>query len=184
VRIRDWRTSFSVLLICMAAICSWGDQCSSPLIPHADADNEREFQNVYQCFNKSSFSNWVAYTPTILGFSTPSIIQFMWRRVGDTLFVKGIFDPGTPSGVASISLPNSLSINYGPLNNQFICGSWSNASSGATQVYALIATGSTNDIRFSEGNGTNLQSLNGFQVTEAGQYVYVQFDVPIIGWSF
>src|SRR5271165_2517621 len=49
MRIRDWRISFIILLLCMVVELSWGDQCASPLLVHSDADNQREFQNVYQC---------------------------------------------------------------------------------------------------------------------------------------
>lgn len=40
---------------------------------------------------------WVAYTPTFTGFGTAANVQIYSRRVGDTLYIRGRFQAGTPS---------------------------------------------------------------------------------------
>jgi hypothetical protein len=52
-----------------------------------------------------AMSDWVAYTPTIVGFGTPTGVQVWSRRVGDSLEISGSFIAGTPTAVtASITM--------------------------------------------------------------------------------
>ncbi len=74
MRIKDWRIAFGFLLLCGLVECSWGASPSqgSVILPHEDAANEREFQNVYQNINTK---------PTIYtGAGPPS---FAPQKIGD-----------------------------------------------------------------------------------------------------
>jgi hypothetical protein len=49
---------------------------------------------------------WATYTPVFTGFGSPTNIEFEWRRVGDTLHVRGRFQSGTTTATeARLSLP-------------------------------------------------------------------------------
>ena len=56
--------------------------------------------------------NWTTYTPTFVGFGTPSNVYFEWRRVGDSIDIRGYFTSGTTTGVLpTMTLPASLNLN-------------------------------------------------------------------------
>lgn len=58
----------------------------------------------------AAISDWTSYTPTLGGFGTPTSVNFIYRRVGDSLQIRGRFTAGTlTAATASISLPNGLS---------------------------------------------------------------------------
>ncbi len=65
-----------------------------------------------------TITNWASYTPTLVGFGTPTNVNFNWKQIGDTVYVSGVFRMGTTTGVsATISLPNSFTILYGTAGN-------------------------------------------------------------------
>ena len=131
-----------------------------------------------------TITNWVRYTPSLTGFGTPFGVDFMWRRVGDTLSVKGTFIPGTPTAsAATISLPGSLVASITAVSNQYICGSWSNATASLVTEYAIYLAGNDSFVTVAIGNGTFLIPALGNQVSTAGQDFYAGFEVPITGWS-
>jgi len=51
-------------------------------------------------------SDEIAYTPTFVGFGTPTGVNFKWRRVGNKMQIRGTFTAGTTTAVeAQIGLP-------------------------------------------------------------------------------
>lgn len=75
-----------------------------------------------------TITDWVAYTPTFVGFGTPSDVQIWSRRVGDTLEVRGRFVSGTSTAVEA-------RINLG------FNGTDGNVSSSATKITDIQLTG-------------------------------------------
>jgi len=74
MRVRDWRIAFALLLLCGAAIASWGAStsttgCETPLLPShtSQASDDREFQNVYQCLTAPDIHNATISTATVTG---------------------------------------------------------------------------------------------------------------------
>lgn len=141
------------------------------------------------------FANWVAYTPSFsVGWGTPSNIAFWYRRMGDTLKVRGTFTTGTVAGSnGTISLPSNLTIDSTKISAAgkdvfgWIIGSttgteapvtagetgWAHATSGMTTIeYGGQTDGSTFIPR-------NVNSVFG-----SSRIIYVEFEVPISGWSF
>lgn len=59
-----------------------------------------------------SSTEWAAYTPTLsAAFGTTSNVNFLWRRVGDTIEVRGTFTIGTTAAsLGTITLPNSYTL--------------------------------------------------------------------------
>lgn len=68
-------------------------------------------------------TNWTAYTPTITGVGTASSVVFFYKRVGDTVYVKGVFTTGTcTASNVSITTPGSFTINAAHANIDFLLG--------------------------------------------------------------
>jgi hypothetical protein len=67
------------------------------------------------------FTEWTAFTPTWGGSTTPAFShnKGMWRRVGDTIEMRGAFElsGSVPGGNPSLELPSGLSINENKLGN-------------------------------------------------------------------
>src|ERR1039458_711815 len=71
-----------------------------------------------------TITNWVVYTPTYGGLGTVTNSHIFWRRIGDTIEIRGSFATGTPTATAaSISLPNSnVADNSGKIPSVQVCG--------------------------------------------------------------
>lgn len=62
-------------------------------------------------------TSWVDYDPTFTGWGTPSAIDFKWRRVGDSMEIRGVFTSGVATAVIGrISLPTGASLDTAKLN--------------------------------------------------------------------
>ena len=133
-----------------------------------------------------TYSNWASYTPTIGGAGTPTNVKFYWKQIGDTIFVKGTFNTGTQSGNATISLPNSTSINYSKLSNAIswlgIAGRiinapfYDTASVGQQSTGALCADGSTTSSVY--WTNSNNYAAGSWQ-SNSGDAWTCYFDYPI-----
>lgn len=136
-------------------------------------------------------SQWVTYTPTLLGMGTVSN-NVAYRRIqGDYLFVKGFFTTGTPTAVlATIPVSAGLTISSAksPISNNTgnsgpICGyfAFQNAASSSGPLITATATSTTN-IYWSTGwDGVNcLTPSNGSSVINASKDGSYQFEVPLV----
>lgn len=77
---------------------------------------------------------WAAYTPTFTGFGTVTVQSFWWRRIGDSLQIKGRFTPGTPTATeARISFPNSYVADSAKMHGTSeLCGSMARVPAGGS----------------------------------------------------
>lgn len=136
-------------------------------------------------------SDWAAYTPTFAGLGTPTTVNVIWRRVGDSIQIVGRFTTGTVSGAtATISLPSGLSVDgtkwpglgraVGRINRD-------TASASTNKMFATKVVGAATVITFGQDDYTTANSPNNdiagtqFGSTEA-QFFYA-YDIPILGWS-
>jgi hypothetical protein len=77
---------------------------------------------------QSIITDWVAYTPTFTGFGTVSNVQIWSRRVGDTLYIRGRVQSGTPTAVEA-----QMTLGYNGTN--------SNVTSSSTKITNIQLAG-------------------------------------------
>lgn len=98
-----------------ATFQSASNSTSYRLIIHCGSTSTSAFTMMFDNFNVgpstyvygSPITDWTAYTPTIVGFGTPTNTSFKWRRVGDSIQIEGVFTTGTSTAVlGTFTLPN------------------------------------------------------------------------------
>lgn len=135
-----------------------------------------------------SITNWVVYTPTYgAGFGTTSSSNMYWRRVGDTVQIRGTFTIGTVAGsAASVTMPNSIvADNTGKVQTTQNCGYITGSNSTKINRVGIVSPNS-NLITFgiTDTSGTSaFTAQNGNSIFITGENVYLQCEVPINGWS-
>lgn len=77
---------------------------------------------------QSIITDWVAYTPTFTGFGTVSNVQIWSRRIGDTLYIRGRVQSGTPTAVEA-----QMTLGYNGTN--------SNVTSSSTKITSIQLAG-------------------------------------------
>lgn len=131
------------------------------------------------------------------GFGTTTNVSMFYRRVGDTMEVRGIFQSGTVAASgAYIQLPGSYTINTTKLpsnTNKQQIGMWWREVNASTTIALdassqdpLFYDGSTNNQIFFTINTTSTQftKANGNNITGVNnEYFTVDFKVPISGWT-
>lgn len=135
-------------------------------------------------------TSWASYTPTFVGWGTVANVSFFWKRSGDTLFIQGTVQVGTPTAVVwSMTLPGGITIDYTKcptsVANTAPAG-WSTFSRTAeTPVshWALIfADGSDTGKFFTSvsagSSGAGFAKENGNYVN-ASAYVVIKAEIPI-----
>lgn len=136
-------------------------------------------------------TDWVSYTPTFVGFGTPTGVSVWSRRLGDTLQFRGVFTAGTVTGsVASMTLGyngtnSNVTVDTTKIGGTLIVGH-GNLDFSSTTYFTLdmLIVASTSLLNFglqvstrnsaTADTGTNIGT--GRQVAFYGQ-------VPIAGWS-
>lgn len=131
---------------------------------------------------------WAAYTPTVQGFGTLTTVSWWWRRVGDSMQLRGRFNCGTTSAVTGeIGLPfgtvNSTTVptltDAGPLLRNV-------AASGATIAeYTVLMDGGNSFITFGIRTGSIVQLNNQTaDVYATGDTLAIPVTtIPITAWN-
>jgi len=134
----------------------------------------------------SAMTDWQSYTPTFTGFGTATNIEFQWRRIGDSVQVKGKFTAGTPTATeARISLPSGMtSADTSKIPTLQQAGTVAISTNSATSYYSLIEP-SVTYLTFGFQNSTSnaLTKANGSTFTTASTVNSVLAQVPIQGWG-
>ncbi len=133
---------------------------------------------------------WSAYTPTFTGFGTVSVQSFFWRRVGDSLQMRGTFTAGTSTATQGrISFPSNL-VAAGSdrlsSSNQVVGKLNRNASSTTFfSAGTVIAQQSVGYVVFGEESSTanGVTAYNGSAILPTGGQASLFAEVPITGWS-
>ena len=135
-------------------------------------------------------TGWKQYTPTTQGFGTVSSVDTQWRRVGDSMEIRGTFTVGTPSASeARIGIPSGYTIDDSINDNKFSVGRGyrENNTENRSKHYNILAKGGTTYlnlafIHYHAGQNPHAQ-LNGSLLTESSETVHFYATVPIKGWA-
>jgi hypothetical protein len=139
----------------------------------------------------ATMTDWQAYTPAFNGFGTPTPITMFWRRVGDSVEIKGKFTCGTSTGVqAQVGLPNSFTTDSNKISTIEIVGVAEIGLIGAIGqnvgvTYAALSEQNVQYITFSSRSSstTGLTKLTGSSVATSGIVISVYAKVPVSGFS-
>ncbi len=134
--------------------------------------------------NGSTITDWQAYTPTFVGFGTPSAVNFQYRRVGGNLEIDGYFTAGTTTATpASFTFPTGL-VAASTLTSLQIVGQHGSNTTGVTANTTILAGPSATvfNFGFSNSTGGDMTAING-SAYSTGTTFSVQAMVPITGWS-
>jgi hypothetical protein len=138
-------------------------------------------------------TEWVAYTPTITGFGTPTSVSFYSRRIGDSLEVEGSFIAGTvAASVASISFGYNgnnanVTMDTSKLSANGVVGRGMTNASATTTYFGNITvignSGSTVLLGYRSSTAVESSGANGNAIIGTGNFLSVRFMVPISGWT-
>jgi len=133
-------------------------------------------------------TDWVSYTPSnTQGFGSITNNNLEYRRVGDSLEVRGYFDCGTVTAVeAQIELPNALVIKDGTQTSNV--GTFLRDTTTTAKGGAILSTGGDSFVNFSnliysDLNQNPLSQVTANLITANGERISIEFSVPIQGWS-
>ena len=147
----------------------------------------------------SIVTNWTAYTPTLSAAWGSATTSLRYRRMGDTIGVSGTIIAGTTgSGNGTISLPSGLSVDlikfsssanytqYLGRAQRMVSSLVANVNQNTISVSFVLALDSTSPtgvyVSFNTASNTfNAEPLN--TIISSGDTIYVEFSVPIVGWS-
>lgn len=132
-------------------------------------------------------TDWQSYTPTFTGFGTATNVEFQYRRVGDSVQVRGKFNPGTGTAVeARISLPAGLtSADTTKIPSIQIAGAWARATFASTiNNWVILSEPSVTYITLGQGDTSSAGALTKLQGSVFSTSAHsLTFQVPIQGWS-
>lgn len=141
----------------------------------------------------SIITEWTAYSPTITSFGTTSGESFFWRRVGDSVEVRGSFTSGThAAALGSFTLPSGLSMDTAKLAINTTTASPCDLTGyalpvGASQKLAVVACSTTSATEVYIGRALTVGSIttpnNANAYAADSQIIDVRFLVPISGWN-
>ena len=143
-------------------------------------------------------TDWKEYTPAIAGF-TGTLDTFMWRRVGDSISIKGTSSTTTVLASAfSFSLPSGLSVDssknpsktnsasHGVLYNieGSVAGAFASSTKGPFVVFSDTSVSSSLLYAAQDTVGSGLSADDGNEMLTAGGRLRVDVsNIPILGWS-
>lgn len=138
-----------------------------------------------------AITDWVAYTPTIVGFGSTTGVNFWSRRFGDSLEVHGYFTAGTTtSTTASITLGyNGANANVSTDTTKSTAGQYvghgtSSFSSSTFFNIGVLSTASTTvNLGVQSSTAAILTAALGTSLASTGQVLDFMWRVPIVGWS-
>lgn len=135
-----------------------------------------------------SLSDWTAYTPTLSsGFGTPTNVEFFYRRVGDTVQIRGSFTAGTvAASVASMTLPSGLVVDTSKVTLANTSGNpgtvVGTAGSSSGHIPVVTATGTATDSVYFAGSSTLIPQNGSASFTNTA-VVSMLVQVPVSGWT-
>lgn len=131
-----------------------------------------------------------SYTPTIVGFGTPTSVNFQFTQIGDEVKVIGSFISGTSTAVpATISLPNGwlITSKYGAARRILGRGVREINTATTNKNYSVHSVSRTNVVNIGVLEytpGSNPSSIsNGNDIASSGQVMSFEFTVGIEGLS-
>ena len=133
---------------------------------------------------------WLSYTPTLVGFGSPTIIAAHYRRDGESMHVRVKFTSGTSTATqAQVPLPTGHTVNALGGTTQVV-GRWHRDIATATTIkFGAMLALSTNVayVTFSRDDYTAAvgpyTAGNGNVIAASGDGVGIDFFVPIAEWA-
>jgi hypothetical protein len=131
-------------------------------------------------------TDWVSYTPTFNGFGTTTAVEMWWRRVGDSVQVRGRWTNGTTTAAeARVGLPSGLTTDSAKLVSIQKVGDFTQGTSYAAAHDQQVlgepgATYLTFALESATQAGLTKQNGNFFGNTAV---MSVNATVPVTGWS-
>lgn len=129
---------------------------------------------------------WTSYTPSTLGFGTPSGVTFEYSRKGETIFVRGRLTTGTVTGdLIQIGLPNGLTVGKN-FNERTPAGTLFRDTT-IDRNYYIAASKGDSFVRVtvvnSSGTTNPFNPVSGSSQFNNSQLVAAQFNCPVNEWS-
>ena len=127
----------------------------------------------------AAISEWASYTPTAVGFGSPTL-EGQWRRVGSSMEIQGKITSGASTAVtASITIPTNYTIGTVGLPTIGAVGTSTNPNAVSGPAIVLATPGGTT-LQFSL---TNLTAMTGSGLLSAGQVASFNASIPISEWA-
>lgn len=130
-------------------------------------------------------TDWVSYTPTRVGFGTDTLTEAYWKRVGDSIYLKGRLILGTTTAVsASISFPAGLTVDA-TKETSTATYEGSIVNNSTATIMGILAAGSDTGISFGSTSGSAaLSKMLGTAVGSSTNNIgWAAGPIPITGWS-
>ncbi len=160
--------------------------------------------SAWRILNHATNTAWIAYTPTYSGaFGTVATGSFWWKRVGDSIAIRGSGTAGTVVGatVVTISFPGSLSLDTAKIpgrQRQDLGRFWGKIGTAQGQLPSInrgawpIMYDQTATVLQAAGfadlddtaSGTFWKAFTGADLLTTGEGFAVETDlIPISGWN-
>ena len=147
---------------------------------------EYQGKGIVPMLAEDNLSEWQTYTPTTQGFGTISADNVQYRRLGDTMEIKGDFTAGTTdTNEAQVGLPSGFTIAQDTANT-LIAGDWVRDTPTNEKYFTLSTNGDTyfNISRLSTGGADNPTTPgNGQLAASTGNRVSFNAKVQIAEWA-
>jgi hypothetical protein len=131
----------------------------------------------------TTITDWQSYTPSTNGLGTVSLVNFFYRRVGDSLEIHGRLTTGTHTAVSAyIGLPSGISIDFTKViaaGNQLVGTLFGVGRSSSVGVTTSTSHGS-NVLGLIDEATVNLLGTN---VGTSNQVITLFAKLPVVGWS-
>ena len=128
-----------------------------------------------------STQKWTAYTPTLVGFGTATVLVASYRRNGSSIEVQFKFNSGTSTAViASVSLPSGLSAGALLTARQAV-GAYNN-SNQVSATGTIMAIAAATSITFASFGNSNTSEIGSGLVVNT-QNVNGSFSMAIAEWA-
>lgn len=135
-------------------------------------------------------SSLQSYSPTLVGFGTPTNVNIQSRRVGDNLHVQGSFTSGTSTATqAQIPLgfngasANVTSDNSGKIPVSRVVGYWTSSTNNVQGTIIATANQTYVTMGLVSVSTSGLTAANGSAIAFNGQTISFFLEVPIQGWD-
>lgn len=127
-------------------------------------------------------TDWQTYVPAYQGLGAPTNTDVEYKRIGDSIVLRGNITLGTTTGVeARIGLPSGLTI-ASALSAVTVVGN--QADNNETSTFLALALGGNNYITFTNvTGGGNLANSTGSSFTSGAVFTWSTIQIPIQGWS-
>lgn len=134
-------------------------------------------------------STWTSFTPTFVGLGTLTTNDMWWRRVGDSIEIKGVVTIGTTTATqAQMPLPTGLTISSSVVSNEIVGHFLENLdAANQTLIGTVLASSGASNFTFGRAfSGTTevFTSKNGNVLVSNGAKLGLYgIKVPITNWE-